>query len=113
MRGAPVIAANGQVAGLLGIFQRLVGSKINDVFAFELVQALYEFLPMYVNHAHTRILAEEPQDRHAALFADGIYAPSESTSEQAFRAVQPVLRLSPCVPLRDREYRSGFCHFCP
>ncbi len=45
MRGAPVIASNGQVEGLLGICQRLVGSKLNDVFAFELFQALYEFLP--------------------------------------------------------------------
>lgn len=46
MRGAPVIAANGQVQGLLGIFQRLIASKVNDIFAFDLVQALYEFLPM-------------------------------------------------------------------
>ncbi|KAK4688334.1 exportin-2 (importin alpha re-exporter), partial [Tremellales sp. Uapishka_1] len=48
MRGASVIAANGQVQGLLGIFQRLVGSKVNDVFAFELLQALYEFAPLSV-----------------------------------------------------------------
>jgi exportin-2 (importin alpha re-exporter) len=43
-----MIASNGQVQGLLGIFQRLVGSKINDVYAYELLQALYEFLPLYV-----------------------------------------------------------------
>jgi exportin-2 (importin alpha re-exporter) len=46
MRGASVIAAGGQVQGLLGIFQRLVNSKINDVYAYELVQALYEFVPL-------------------------------------------------------------------
>lgn len=41
-----MIAAGGQIQGLLGIFQRLVGSKVNDVYAFELVQALYEFVPL-------------------------------------------------------------------
>ena len=45
-RGAPMIAANGQVQGLLGIFQRLVNSKINDVYAYELLQGLYEYLPL-------------------------------------------------------------------
>ncbi|KAL7424789.1 importin-alpha export receptor [Cryptotrichosporon argae] len=48
MRGASVVVANGQVQGLLGIFQRLIGSKINEVFAFEVVQALYEFVPIDV-----------------------------------------------------------------
>ncbi|WWD17783.1 hypothetical protein CI109_102225 [Kwoniella shandongensis] len=48
LRGAPSIVAAGQVQGLLGIFQRLVGSKINDVYAFELLQALYEFVPIDV-----------------------------------------------------------------
>ncbi|WRT64247.1 uncharacterized protein IL334_001178 [Kwoniella shivajii] len=47
-RGAPSIVAAGQVQGLLGIFQRLVGSKINDVYAFELLQALYEYVPIDV-----------------------------------------------------------------
>lgn len=46
MRGASMVVANGQVEALLGIFQRLIGSKINDVFAFELVQAMYEFVPL-------------------------------------------------------------------
>lgn len=46
MRGSATIVQNGQVEGLLGIFQRLVGSKINDVYAFELLQAMYEFIPM-------------------------------------------------------------------
>lgn len=45
-RGSAQIVANGQVQGLLGIFQRLIGSKINDVYAFELIQALFEFLPL-------------------------------------------------------------------
>ncbi|KAK1926751.1 putative importin-alpha export receptor [Papiliotrema laurentii] len=46
MRGAPMLVAGGQLQGLLGIFQRLAGSKINDVYAFELLQALYEFVPL-------------------------------------------------------------------
>jgi exportin-2 (importin alpha re-exporter) len=46
MRGGPIISQNGQVQGLLGIFQRLSGSKVNDVYAFQLLEALYEFLPL-------------------------------------------------------------------
>jgi len=46
MRGPSMLASQGHVQGLLGIFQRLIGSKINDVFAFELVQSLYEFVPL-------------------------------------------------------------------
>jgi exportin-2 (importin alpha re-exporter) len=46
MRGGKQVAATGQVQALLGIFQRLAGSKINDVYAFELLQAMYEFLPL-------------------------------------------------------------------
>ncbi|BEJ11174.1 hypothetical protein CspHIS471_0105960 [Cutaneotrichosporon sp. HIS471] len=46
MRGAKVIVANNQLQGLLGIVQRLINSKINDVFAFELLQAMYEFVPL-------------------------------------------------------------------
>lgn len=46
MRGGPIIVAEGHVQGLLGIYQRLVQSKINDVYAFELIEGLYEFLPL-------------------------------------------------------------------
>lgn len=45
MRGASIVVQSNQIQGLLGIFQRLIGSKINDIYAFELVQALYEFVP--------------------------------------------------------------------
>ncbi|TYJ56359.1 hypothetical protein B9479_002907 [Cryptococcus floricola] len=48
LRGAPAIAQSGQVQGLLGIFQRLAPSKVNDVYAFELVQALYEHVPLNI-----------------------------------------------------------------
>ncbi|WWC58466.1 uncharacterized protein I303_101008 [Kwoniella dejecticola CBS 10117] len=47
-RGPSIIVAAGQVQGLLGIFQRLVNSKVNDIYAFELLQALYEFVPIDV-----------------------------------------------------------------
>jgi exportin-2 (importin alpha re-exporter) len=46
LRGGDVIAQGGQVNGLLGVFQRLVGSKANDIWALEVVQGLYEALPL-------------------------------------------------------------------
>lgn len=39
---------DGQVGPLLGVFQHLVGSKANDAFGFELLEAMFEFLPLYV-----------------------------------------------------------------
>lgn len=36
----------GQVQGLLGVFQRLMGSRINDVWGLEIVQSLYEVMPL-------------------------------------------------------------------
>jgi exportin-2 (importin alpha re-exporter) len=46
LRGGNVIAEGGQVNGLLGVFQRLMGSKVNDVWALEVLQGLYEALPL-------------------------------------------------------------------
>lgn len=46
MRGASIVVANNQIPGLLGIFQRLIASKNNDVYGFEILQALYEFVPL-------------------------------------------------------------------
>lgn len=48
MRGASTIVANGQLQGLLGVFQKLIQSKMNDIHGFDLVQALFEFIPRYV-----------------------------------------------------------------
>lgn len=45
-RGAPQIVANNQVQSLLGVFQKLIGSNINDVHGFALLQALFESVPL-------------------------------------------------------------------
>lgn len=45
-RGGQIIAEGGQVNGLLGVFQRLVGSKVNDIWALEMLQGMYEALPL-------------------------------------------------------------------
>lgn len=59
VRGGAVIASGGQVQGLLGIFQRLVTSKSGDIFAFELVGAMFEFLPLYGASHLGKIRADE------------------------------------------------------
>lgn len=75
MRGAPLIVSNGQVAGLLGIFQRLIGSKINDVFAFELLQAMMEFIPVEVMKPFTNtifmLLLNRLQSKPSDQFTQG------------------------------------------
>jgi exportin-2 (importin alpha re-exporter) len=45
-RGAAEIVRDGRVAGLLGVFQHLIKSKANDVFGFELLESLIEFIPL-------------------------------------------------------------------
>ncbi|KAI8459413.1 Cse1-domain-containing protein [Phakopsora pachyrhizi] len=42
---ASVIQEN-RVPAMLGVFQKLISSKINDVFGFELLEALFEYLPV-------------------------------------------------------------------
>jgi len=49
LRGASVIVEGNQVQGLLGIFQRLLNSKTNELYAFDLLQGIYEALPLYVD----------------------------------------------------------------
>lgn len=46
LRGAEVITKNNQVQGLLGIFQKLVASKITDIYGFDLIGVMYEAIPM-------------------------------------------------------------------
>ncbi|KAI5479889.1 importin-alpha export receptor [Pseudohyphozyma bogoriensis] len=45
-RGAADIIRDGQLPPMFGIFQHLIASKANDVFGFELLEALYEFVPL-------------------------------------------------------------------
>ena len=46
MRGGSTYVGQSELQGLLGIFQRLVGSKVNEIYAFEMLEALYEFMPL-------------------------------------------------------------------
>jgi exportin-2 (importin alpha re-exporter) len=48
-RGAPVIVENNQLTPILGIFQKLVSSKITEVHAFDLLEALFTYFPVYVS----------------------------------------------------------------
>lgn len=47
-RGSAQIVKNGQVSPLLGVFQHLISSRANDVYGFELLEALIEFIPALV-----------------------------------------------------------------
>lgn len=45
-RGAEGIVANNQLQALLGIYQKLISSRINDSFGFELLQSIFEHVPL-------------------------------------------------------------------
>lgn len=47
VKGSNWIVANNQLEPILGIFQKLVSSKINDHHAFELLTTIIETVPMY------------------------------------------------------------------
>jgi exportin-2 (importin alpha re-exporter) len=47
-RGASQIVGANQVQALLGVFQKLISSNVNDIHGFTLLQALFECLPVYV-----------------------------------------------------------------
>ncbi|POW10229.1 hypothetical protein PSTT_06235 [Puccinia striiformis] len=44
--GAPRIVAENRISAMLGVFQKLIGSKLNDVYGFELLEALFEHVPV-------------------------------------------------------------------
>ncbi|KAM0791591.1 hypothetical protein ACM66B_006034 [Microbotryomycetes sp. NB124-2] len=44
-KGAQTIVASNQLSPMLGIFQHLIASKGTDQFGFELLEAIYEFVP--------------------------------------------------------------------
>lgn len=50
IKGSSWIVANNQLEPILGIFQKLVSSKINDHHAFELLTTIIETVPMYRLH---------------------------------------------------------------
>jgi exportin-2 (importin alpha re-exporter) len=44
--GASRIVAENRISAMLGVFQKLIGSKLNDVYGFELLEALFEHVPV-------------------------------------------------------------------
>lgn len=44
-RGATEIIANNQLETLLGIFQRLISTKTNEVYAFEMLESILLTFP--------------------------------------------------------------------
>jgi exportin-2 (importin alpha re-exporter) len=47
-RGASVITENNQLTAILGIFQKLVSSKITESHAFDLLETIFNTYPMCV-----------------------------------------------------------------
>lgn len=47
-RGADRMVQGGKIQGLLGIFQRLLPVKSTEVYAFELLKTLYQYIPLWV-----------------------------------------------------------------
>ncbi|ORY84121.1 putative importin-alpha export receptor [Leucosporidium creatinivorum] len=45
-RGAQDIVAANQLAPMLGVFQHLIASKANDAYGFELLEAIFEYVPL-------------------------------------------------------------------
>lgn len=45
-RGAQEIVAANQLPPMLGVFQHLVASKVNDTYGFELLEAIFEYVPL-------------------------------------------------------------------
>lgn len=47
-RGAGAIVEANQLPPMLGVFQHLIASKANDAFGFELLETLFEYVPLCV-----------------------------------------------------------------
>lgn len=45
-RGAQDIVAANQLPPMLGVFQHLIASKANDTYGFELLEAIFESVPL-------------------------------------------------------------------
>ena len=53
-RDAKQMAASGQYNAVLGVIQqRLIPSKLNDMWGFELLQAVVQYTPPYVTESST------------------------------------------------------------
>lgn len=50
-RGASIFTTDNQLTPVLGIFQKLVSSKVNEVHAFDLLESCFTYFPMYTLNA--------------------------------------------------------------
>ena len=48
MKGANDIVQRGQLTPILGVYQKLISSRMNDQHGLDLISAVFEFVPMYV-----------------------------------------------------------------
>jgi exportin-2 (importin alpha re-exporter) len=44
-KGAKEIAEGGQLPPILGVFQKLIASRMNDIHGFDLISAVFEYTP--------------------------------------------------------------------
>ncbi|CAD6890646.1 unnamed protein product [Tilletia caries] len=69
-QGSAGIVAGNQLQALLGIYQRLITSRVNDLFGFELITALCEHVPMTPTLEALLKLFLLPQDRSTSAEDD-------------------------------------------
>lgn len=43
-----LVVERNHLPAFLGVFQKLMASKVNDTYGFELLKAIFEFVPLYV-----------------------------------------------------------------
>jgi exportin-2 (importin alpha re-exporter) len=46
IKGSKEIIQAGQLQSFLGVYQKLLSSKFNDHYAFELLKSIFEFIPL-------------------------------------------------------------------
>ncbi|KAK0534025.1 importin-alpha export receptor [Tilletia horrida] len=105
-QGSAGIVANNQLQSLLGIYQRLIMSKVNDLFGFELMTSLCEHIPVaslqpFLKPVLTMMLTrlqtsktEKFSNAFIVFFASFCAVPQEGFPDHAvsgFESVQPGL----------------------
>ncbi|SJX63336.1 probable CSE1-Nuclear envelope protein that mediates the nuclear export of importin alpha [Sporisorium reilianum f. sp. reilianum] len=103
-KDAPRIVAQGQLAAMLGIYQKLISTRINESFALELLETLFEAVPaaaleQYKRAVLTLLLTRLQQSKTDKLVKGTIHLVSSVAltdkgpdwAVQAFEAVQPGL----------------------
>lgn len=105
-QGSDSIVANNQLQSLLGIYQRLITSRVNDLFGFELITSLCEHVPIaslqpFLKPVLTMMLTrlqtgktERFSNAFIVFFASFCAVPQDGYADHAisaFESVQPGL----------------------